>query len=213
MVKKLLIVLSVVLSVAGVSLADVMPLVMSDIPVKSIGVYQVSCSKLVIYSKPSLNSRVVFEKTIDYSKYLDVKSSQTFCVILPKKQLSYLYVTDAYDDWIEVLYDKSSGASGWVQKDDLFQFLPWVNFYGMYGRKYGLVPLRSSQQHRWVLHSQADSSSSVVGEVTKPVRIRLTAIEGNWALVSMLDMMGAVHTGYIEWRTQKGEYFVFPEFR
>lgn len=213
MIKKLLIVLSVILGFANISSADVIPTAMSEIPAKSIGVYQVSSSKLTVYDKPCDSAKVVYEEMIDYSRYLDKTTSPIFCVILPQKQLCYLYATDCYDEWVEVIYNKAKNSIGWVKKDDFFQFLPWVNFYGMYGRKYGLIELKSSQKFNGALHSQPDKNSQIVANITKPLRIRLTSLEGNWALVSILDITGSVHTGYLEWRTQNGEYFVFPEFK
>lgn len=213
MIRNILTAFVIVLGFAGISFADVMPLAMSEIPAKSIGVYQVSSSKLTVYDKPTNNAKVVYEETIDYSHYLDKTTSPVFCVILPKKQLSYLYATDCYDEWVEVIYNKAKNLIGWVKKDDFFQFLPWVNFYGMYGRKYGLVELKTGQKFNGTLHSQPDENSQIVANVVKPVRIRLTSIEGNWALVSILDITGSVHTGYLQWRTQDGKYFVFPEFK
>lgn len=213
MIKNILIVILVIFGIANICYADVTPLTTSEIPSTSIGVYQVSSSKLMVYNNPSENAKVIYKENIDYSQYLDKKSSSTFCVILPQKQLSYLYAIDCYDEWVQVIYNKSTNAIGWVKKEDYFQFLPWVNFYGMYGRKYGLVELKSTNNFNRTLHSQPDKNAQIVATITKPLRIRLTSLEGNWALVSILDITGSVHTGYIEWRTQNGEYFVFPEFK
>lgn len=213
MLKNIVIAILVVFGFVNISFADVIPLAANEIPQNSIGVYQVSSSKLTVYNKPSDNAKVVYEEIIDYSQYLDKTSSSVFCVILPLKQLSYLYATDCYDDWVQVIYNKSTKAVGWVKKEDDFQFLPWINFYGMYGRKYGLTELKTGQKFNGTIHSQPDKSSQVVANITKPLRIRLTSLEGNWALVSILDVTGSVHTGYIEWRTQNGKYFLFPEFK
>lgn len=213
MIKKFIAILFATFCFVGISFADVVPLANSEIPTIAIGVYQVSSSKLIVYDKPSNNAKVIYEESIDYSQYLDKTSSPVYCVILPQKQLSYLYATDCYDEWVQVIYNKSKNSIGWVKKEDDFQFLPWVNFYGMYGRKYGLTDLKTGQKFNGTLHSQPDKDSQIVANITKPLRIRLTSLEGNWALVSILDITGAVHTGYLEWRTQDGKYFVFPEFK
>ena len=213
MIKNFFTTLLVIFGFANVSFADVTPLTVSEIPSNSIGVYQVSSSKLTVYDKPSDNAKIIYEETIDYSQYLDKTSSPIYCVILPQKQLSYLYATDCYDEWVQVIYNKAKNSIGWVKKEDYFQFLPWVNFYGMYGRKYGLVELKNTKKFNGSLHSQPDKNSQIVATITKPLRIRLSSLEGNWALVSILDITGSVHTGYLEWRTLNGEYFVFPEFK
>lgn len=213
MIKKLILTFIAILGICKICFAEIMPFASSEIPAKSIGVYQVSSSKLTVYNKPNENAKVVYEEILDYSKYLDKTASSVYCVVLPKHHLSYLYATDCYDDWVEVIYNKSTNAIGWVKKDDIFQFLPWVNFYGMYGRKYGLTELKTNEKHIYNLHSQASENSQIVARVERPIRIRLTSLEGNWALVSILDITGAIHTGYIEWRTYEGKYFVFPEFK
>ena len=39
--------------------------------------------------------------------------------------MGYLYVTDIEDDgWVEVIYDKRTGAKGWVKTNDQMQFMP-----------------------------------------------------------------------------------------
>ena len=213
MIKNIFAAILVVLGITNICYADVIPLFSSEVPSNSIGVYQVSSSKLTVFEKPSENAKIIYEERIDYSQYLDKTVSNVFCVILPKRQLSYLYAIDCYDEWVEVIYNKQKNSIGWVKKEDFFQFLPWVNFFGMYGRKYGLTELKTGQSFNGTLHSQPDKNSQIVANITKPLRIRLTSLEGNWALVSILDVNGSVHTGYLEWRTQDGKYFVFPEFK
>lgn len=210
---------NVIIALLGVVLlkswcfADIIPKNSAEIPSSSIGVYQVSSSRLVVYSKPDDKSKILYEENLDYSKYMDKTDSPIYCIVLPKKQLSYLYAIDCYDEWVEVICDKKSNTIGWVKKDDNFQFLPWVNFYGMYGRKYGLFGLKkeSSKLFTTTVYADADKSSKIISENIQPVKIRLTSIEGNFALVSILDITGTINTGYIEWRTQEGKYFVFPE--
>lgn len=202
-----------VFCIALTCFADVVPTSANDIPPSSIGMYQVSCAKLTVYEKPSEKSKIVYEETIDFSYYLNNDKSDTYSVLLAKRQLAYLYATDCYDDWVEIIYNKPFNLKGWVKKEDIFQFLPWFNFYGMYGRKYGLVELKTDKKQTFKLYSQADENSQLLATITKPSRIRLTALEGNWALVSVLDISGTVQTGYLQWRTQEGEFFVFPSFK
>lgn len=213
MIKRFFTTLLALIAFGVICYADIVPLKVSDIPENTIGVYQVSSSKLTVYEKPDENAKVVYEEIIDYSKHLDQIKDDVFCVMLPKKHLSYLYVIDCYDEWVQVIYNKTTKSTGWVKKDDIFQFLPWVNFYEMYGRKYGLIALRNTEKFNGTLHSKPDKNSAIVGQVTHPVRIRLTTIEGNWALVSILDITGNVQTGYLNWRSQDGKYFIFPEFK
>ena len=60
-----------------------------------------------------------------------------FAVLFNDKKLGFLYVSDiGDDDWVQVIYDKQTRAKGWVKSEDIMQFLPWVNFYNLYGKKY-----------------------------------------------------------------------------
>jgi hypothetical protein len=192
--------------------ADVLPLAISDIPQSSVGVYQVS-QKVVVHQKPSVESKIVFEREMNYSTLLGVKYDNNFGILIPQKELAYLYATDCDEDWVEVIYDKSQNLKGWVQKEDDFQFLAWITFYNMYGRKYGLVQLKNAPSVMNDIYSQPDDSSQLIGKITRPKQIRLTAIEGNWILVSILDVSYYTNTGYVQWRNSNGQYYYFPDIK
>ena len=86
-----------------------------------------------------------------------------FAVLLNEKKLGFLYVSDIGDDgWVEVIYDKITGAKGWVQTEDRFQFLPWLSFYNMYGRKYGLRILKDAPDEIETLHAKSEDLSQNV---------------------------------------------------
>ena len=106
-----------------------------------------------------------------------------------EKKLGFLYVSDIGDDgWVEVIYDRHSGARGWVLTEDRFQFLPWLSFYNMYGRKYGLRLLKDAPDEVEVLHAKSEDLSQNIGKLNYVKQIKLTAIRGNWALVSVFDI-------------------------
>ena len=125
-----------------------------------------------------------------------------------------MYVTDIGDDnWVEVIYDKKTGAKGWVQTEDKFQFLPWRTFYGMYGRKYGLRLMKDAPDETKVLHAKSEELSQNLGKMNYVKQIRLTTIRGNWALVSVVDMDKTPKTGYIKWRESDGTIYAFPSIK
>lgn len=39
-----------------------------------------------------------------------------FVVYLEKKDLALMAVTDETDDWVEVIYNNSTGERGWIKK-------------------------------------------------------------------------------------------------
>lgn len=210
--KRLILILFVSIMLSMNAFADILPMTANDIPPSSIGVYQTG-QRLVVYSSPNSDSKIVFDREINYSIMIGARIDNTFAVLVPQKELGYIYATDCDEDWVEVIYDKTQNLKGWVHKDDDFQFLPWITFYNMYGRKYGLLQLKNSPVSINDIHSQPDEASQTIARMARPKQIRLTSIEGNWVLVSILDVTSCTHTGYIQWRNSSGQYYLFPDIR
>ena len=117
--------------------ADTMPFYMDSIPKGMLGLYQTD-KELELRSEPNEKSPIIKKMVFSYSP--ETMPNSVFAVLINEKQLGFLYVSDIDDDgWIQVVYDKRTGSKGWVQTVDRMQFLPWLNFYNLYGRKYGLV--------------------------------------------------------------------------
>jgi len=210
--KKFLLTIFALFLICGNVFANVVPASTDDIPNSSIGLYQTD-RRIVVYASPQNNSKILLDKQLDYTAMNGTKTDNMFAVLVPEKELGYLYVTDADEDWVQVIYDKTKKLTGWVYKNDDFQFLPWINFYNMYGRKYGLHQLKNVPIGTNDIHSAADENSQLIGKMTRPKQIRLTAIEGNWALVSVLDITCSTNTGYIQWRDINGQFYMFPDIK
>lgn len=205
--KKFLIILAMMFMVPV--FADTMPYYMGQIPQGAIGLYQTDKS-LIVYSKPESNSIVVKEYE-EFSYKAETMPDGIFAVLLNEKQLGFLYVTDIEDDgWVEVIYDKRTGAKGWVRTKDQMQFLPWLNFYNLYGRKYGLRILKDAPKDMQVLRAKNDDLAQTVSTLNYVKQIKLTAVRGNWALVSVKDLDQVPKTGYLKWRDISGKIYVFP---
>ena len=116
-------------------------------------------------------------------------TDRVFDILINEKKLGFLYVTDIGDEnWVEVIYDKRTGAKGWVQTQDRMQFLPWLNFYNLYGRKYGLRFLQDAPLDLQVLRAKSEENSQTLSKLNYIKQIKLTVIRGNWALVSVFDI-------------------------
>lgn len=189
--------------------ADIQPWNMDDIPKNVIGMYQATTS-IKLYAKPDLKSDIIFDKSWHYKQPLDKDFETLFAIFLPNKELSYLYVTDVDEDWVEILYDKKNNLRGWIKKEDEFQFLPWISFYNLYGRKYGLRIFKDSPDSIKEIYSGTETTSQLLGKIKVPRAIRLTTIKGNWALVSVLDADRIPKTGFVRWRSKDGEIYMFP---
>lgn len=192
-------------------LADTMPFYMNSIPKNAIGMYQTG-ENITLYSHPEANSAVI--KKLDFSYDPNTMPDNVFAVLLNEKKLGFLYVSDIGDDgWVEVIYDKITGAKGWVQTKDRFQFLPWLSFYNMYGRKYGLRILKDAPDEIETLHAKSEDLSQNVATLRFVKQIKLTVIRGNWALVSVVDIDKTPKTGYMKWRGTDGTIYAFPNIK
>ena len=192
-------------------LADTMPFYMNSIPKNAIGMYQTG-ENITLYSHPEANSAVI--KKLDFSYDPNTMPDNVFAVLLNEKKLGFLYVSDIGDDgWVEVIYDKITGAKGWVQTEDRFQFLPWLSFYNMYGRKYGLRILKDAPDEIETLHAKSEDLSQNVATLRFVKQIKLTVIRGNWALVSVVDIDKTPKTGYMKWRGTDGTIYAVPNIK
>lgn len=191
--------------------ADVMPFYMNSIPKDAIGMYQTG-ENVTIFAEPEANSKTI--KKCDFSYNPANMPDGMFAFLLNDKKLGFLYVSDIGDDgWVEVIYDRHSGARGWVLTEDRFQFLPWLSFYNMYGRKYGLRLLKDTPDEIEVLHAKSEDLSQNIGKLNYVKQIKLTAIRGNWALVSVFDIDKTPKTGYLRWRSNDGVIYAFPNIK
>ena len=192
-------------------LADTQPYYMNNVPKSSIGLYQTG-ENLIVYSEPDPESKVL--RVFDFSYEQESMPDGVFAVLINSKKLGLMYVTDVGDDnWVEVIYDKHLGAKGWVQTEDKFQFLPWISFYNMYGRKYGLRLFKDTPNEVETLHAKSDDLSQNVGKLNYAKKIRVVSIRGNWALVSVYDLDKTLKTGYLKWRNTDGTIYAFPSVK
>ena len=191
--------------------ADVMPFYVNSIPKDAIGMYQTG-DNITIYSEPEANSKAI--KSFNFSYKGETMPDGIFALLLNEKKLGFLYVSDIGDDgWVEVIYDKYTGARGWVLTEDRFQFLPWLSFYNMYGRKYGLRLFKDTPDEIEVLRSKSEETSQNVAKLNYVKQIKLTAVRGNWALVSVFDIDKTPKTGYMRWRSDEGVIYAFPNIK
>lgn len=194
--------------------SDIVPDYVSIEYNNTLGLYQAP-NEIVLYKEPDESSAIVYSISWIGEKVFpdSVKANNLFIVQIPSKNLGFLAVYDETDDWAEVIYDNSSGAKGWIKKDDPYKFMSWVAFYNMYGRKYGLKMLKEIPADAKNIHVSPDEKSKIISTVNMPQKINLTAIRGNWALVSIFDIDRTPKTGYIRWRSDEGVKYYFPAIK
>ena len=192
-------------------MADTLPYYTNSIPENIIGVFQTGDS-LTVYSEPEPDSHII--RRFDFSYNPESMPDGMFGVLINERKLGLLYVTDIGDDnWVQIVYDKRTGARGWVLAEDRFQFLPWINFYNMYGRKYGLRILKDAPDSVDILHAKSEELSQSVAKLNYVKQIKLTKLSGNWALVSVVDLDKTPKMGYMRWRSDNGTIYAFPNIK
>ena len=207
--KKFLIIVMMLLALPV--MADTMPFYMDSIPKSALGLFQTD-KEVVLFSHPEGNSNIIKKMSFSYNP--ETMPDSVFAVLINEKKLGFLYVTDIGDEgWVEVIYDKRTGARGWVQTQVQMQFLPWRNFYNLYGRKYGLRYLKDAPEDLEVLRAKPEDLAQIVSKFNFVKQIKLTVIRGNWALVSVMDLDKVPKTGYMKWRDNDGTIYAFPNIK
>ena len=213
--KKFLLILSILLTLPlSAYSADVVPQYVSVQQTNTLGLYQAP-NEIMLYKEPSEASTLVHSISWIGEKIFpeSVRPQDLFVVYVPSKNLAYLAVTDETEDWVQVIYNNSTGAKGWIKKDDPYRFSTWVMFYNMYGKKYGLNLLKEAPESAKDLHVATDDKSQIVGTINMPKKINLNLVRGNWALVSVMDIDRTPKTGYVRWRSDKGVKYYFPAIK
>lgn len=193
---------------------DVVPQYVSIQQTNTLGLYQAP-NEIMLYKEPSEASTLVHSISWIGEKIFpeSVRPQDLFVVYVPSKNLAYLAVTDETEDWVQVIYNNSTGAKGWIKNDDPYRFSTWVMFYNMYGKKYGLNLLKEAPESAKDLHVATDDKSQIVGTINMPKKINLNLVRGNWALVSVMDIDRTPKTGYVRWRSDKGVKYYFPAIK
>ena len=213
--KKIFITLFLLLMMQSATLAvDVLPDAVSLNYVNTFGVYQVGHA-IAVYEEPSEKSAIKQKIVWDDENVIpkNLKLTDLFIVYVGSKDLALMAVTDETDDWVEVIYNNSTGEKGWIKKDDPYKFNTWMNFYSMYGRKYGLVILSGAPDTVNKMYGSTDDDAKVISTMNKPELINLNVIRGNWMLVTVVDADNAPKTGYIRWRSDDGVKYLFPDIK
>ena len=159
--KKFLIILMMFLAMPV--MADTMPFYVNSIPKGMLGLYQTD-KELTLYSHPDANSNVI--KKFEFSYDPETMPDSVFALLINEKNLGFMYVSDIGDEgWVQLVYDKRTGAKGWTLVADRMQFLPWLNFYNLYGRKYGLRLLKDAPEDIEVLRAKSEDNSQTVSKL------------------------------------------------
>ena len=193
---------------------DIIPIRPNINQVQSVGLYQVG-DDVVIYKEPHENSHILYRVRWNKDEFFpeEIGFEKFFVLFLEKKNLALVAVNDYIDGWVEIIYDNTTGKTGWIKIDDPYKFMTWINFYNVYGKKYGLTLLKSSPEFCKDIKASMEDGAKTISTINHPQKINLSIIRGNWALVSVMDLDRTPKTGYVRWRSDEGVRYFFPAIK
>lgn len=198
----------------NVNAKDIIPNKPNIVTVRTVGLYQVG-DDVTIYKEPEDDSYILYRVRWTNDEFFpeDIGADKFFSLFLPKKQLALVNVVDVTDDWVEIVYNNVTGATGWIKKDDPYKFMTWINFYNTYGKKYGFKMFKTIPENYKEIKSSPEDTAKTISTINMPQKINLNVIRGNWALVSVMDLDKTPKTGYIRWRSDEGVRYFFPDVK
>lgn len=203
-----------VFSAASVMAKDVIPIRPNINQVQSVGLYQVG-NDIKIYKFPDENSHILYRVRWDSDEFFpeNIGFDRFFALSIEKKELALVAVNDYIEGWVEIIYDNTTGDTGWIKMDDPYKFMTWVNFYNVYGKKYGLKLLQGAPKTCNDIKAAPEDLAKTISTINHPQKIKLSLIRGNWALVSVMDVDKTPKTGYVRWRSDDGIRYFFPDVK
>ena len=193
---------------------DIIPVRSELNQTRTIGLYQIG-DDVQIYKEPDEKSQILYRVRWNKDEFFptEIGFEKFFVVFLPQKSLELVAVTDMTEDWIEIVYDDSTGKTGWIKMDDPYKFMTWINFYNTYGKKYGLTMLGGAPESCKDIKASTEDLAKTISVIQPPAKINLNVIRGNWALISVMDMDKTPKTGYVRWRSDDGVRYFFPAIK
>lgn len=217
--KKIFIALFVFLNLYLTAMADVMPYYVNSLRRYGIG-YTLVKSPLVMRREAKVEGEVLEVLNFDY------KQEETFCeknkdrcqidevfaAYSKSKNLAFMTTLDETEGWSLVCFNQSERpVCGWVEEENN-KFYNWSDFFGIFGKKYGLYLFKDLQKPDKVLYSAPTKQTNSIGSLEMPKMITPWLIRGNWLLVKVLDFQNQAKTGWINFRGNDGKLKLFVKF-
>lgn len=182
--------------------------------VQTVGLYQVG-KDVNIYKYPNEKSQILYRVRWNFEEFFpqNIGAENFFTVFIADKELGLVNTVDVVDGWVEIVYNNSTGETGWIKEDDPYKFMTWINFYNTYGKKYGLKMLKGAPEFCKDIKASTDDKAKTISVINVPQKIHLNIIRGNWALVSVKDLDKTPKTGYVRWRSDDGVRYYFPDIK
>ncbi len=213
--KNIFLILIAFFGLAQGALADVSPRYHSSISHYGIGVAKVK-SKIKIYDSAEDNKSLITEISYDKKGNLvcssgdfNCRENLLFIAFEPKKDIAFVSVEDENEDMLQICYNQKKQLYGWIEKSSGAKFLTYNELLNSYGKKYGFYMYADSSQSQKRLYGAADVKSGSTGAFKLAKHIYLWLIQGNWALVKVIDFDNKEKVGWLRYRSDDGRLYGF----
>jgi len=217
--KKICVLLFIILGLAQIALADVMPYYVNSLRRYGIGFTNIT-SPLVLRKLPNDDADIL--ETINF----DFKTEETTCLVntsncateqvfsafSPKHKIALMTTLDESENWSFVCFNQNERPTcGWA-KEDTNKFYNWTDFFNTFGKKYGLYLFKDLQKKDRILYAAPVHQSNATGSIELPRMITPWLVSGNWILVKVYDYNNQNKTGWLNFRDNYGKLKVFVKF-
>lgn len=212
--RKLLLIFVAFILTSLTCFADIMPSSCNTIIHYGIGVLNLP-NNFTVYSKPNFQSVVIENVNLNPPQsaiVLDENPADK--ILIARSNSSHIALatveTDNEDGWFEVVINQKTGQTGWVKMPNLDNFMTWKTFFCTYGKNNGIYMFRDVPEAIKKLHSQDSADSQTLESFTMAKYMIFSMIRGNWMLVTVLDITNSSKIGWIQWRSDDGKLYLFP---
>ena len=198
--------------------ADVLPYYINSLRRYGIGYTQVQ-SPLTMRNAPNgdiietLNFDFKTGETTCLINKQRCSQDEVFAVFSQSKKLAFLTALDESQDYSYVCFNQTEmPICGWVEENSSNKFFGWADFFGTWGKKYGLYLFKDVQKTNKFLYSAPVKQTNSTGVLEFPKYISPWLVRGNWVLVKVHDFNNQMKTGWLNYRGNDGKLKVFVKF-
>lgn len=217
--KNIFITFFILMNFLAIAKADVMPYYINSLRRYGIGYTQVQ-SPLVMRREAKADGEILETLHFNYKKEETIceinknkcEIDEVFAAYSKSKKMAFLTTLDYTQDWSLVCFNQADRpVCGWVSEEQN-KYYSWNDFFGIFGKKYGLYLFKDLQKSDKTLRGNAFKQSNVVASLEMPKLITPWLIRGNWILVKVYDFQNQMKTGWINFRGDDGKLKLFVKF-
>lgn len=198
--------------------AEVLPYYINSLRRYGIGYTSVK-SPLILRQTPDGEGKILETLNFDYlgKASCQINSNrceldEIFAAYSEKNKVALLTTLDETEGWSLVCFNQSEAPiCGWADEKEN-KFYNWMDFFSVYGKKYGLYLYRDLKKPDKLLYAAPMKQTNTTGSIEMPKAITPWLVRGNWVLVKVHDFNNQMKTGWFNFRGDDGKLKLFVKF-